>query len=75
MCSTPSGYRVRIVQKRGAIMSLVVDKGKAMVKAGRNNGALDEDKDEDVGEVMEALRGGVGWWHKIQQGTTRSVIA
>ena len=70
MCSTPSGYRVRIVQKRGAIMSLAVNKGKAGAKANKD-GAPDED--EDVGEVMEALRGGVEWWRRMHKGNIRVI--
>jgi hypothetical protein len=65
MCATPSGYGERLVQKRGAIMSLVVGEGTSRAEANAKKGALDED--EDVGEVMEALRGGVAkWWHTMQ---------
>jgi len=62
MCATPSGYGIRIVQKRRAIVSLVVGKGKATAKASKKDGA----RDEDVEDVMEALRGGVEWWHKMK---------
>ena len=68
MCATPSGYGERVVQKRGAIMSLVVGKEKSGARVNNKNGALGED--EDVGEVMEALRGGVEWWYKMHKGTT-----
>ncbi|KAG8214332.1 P-loop containing nucleoside triphosphate hydrolase protein [Butyriboletus roseoflavus] len=67
MCATPSGYQTRVAQKRQAIASLDVDKG----NGGAKNGAR-EDEDEDVGEVMDALRGGVEWWHKMHKGLVQS---
>ncbi|KAI9568465.1 P-loop containing nucleoside triphosphate hydrolase protein [Boletus coccyginus] len=67
MCATPSGYGIRVVQKRRAIVSLVVGKGKARAKDSKKDGARDEDEDED--DVMEALRGGVETWHKMYKGT------
>lgn len=67
MCATPSGYQARVAQKRLAIASLHVDNGKARAKNGAQS-----DEDEDVGEVMDALRGGVEWWRKMQKGVSIS---
>lgn len=66
LCATPSGYAVRMLQKRRALASLVTDMGKVRAKAIENGGFQDEDV--DVEEVMKALRGGVQWWHKMQKG-------
>lgn len=67
MCATPSGYEVRVAEKRRAIASLDVNEGrrKGKAKDSEKNGAR-SDEDEDVGEVMDALRG-VEWWHKMQK--------
>ncbi|KAF8550197.1 hypothetical protein OG21DRAFT_1487942 [Imleria badia] len=70
MCATPSGYGERIVQKRRAIVSLVVDEDEARRRACEKKGA----GEEDVGEVIKALRGGVALWQKMYNGT-RSAVA
>lgn len=67
MCATPPGHGERIVQKRRAIASLVLNKGKARATCSEKSGVQEEN--EDIEEIMEALRGGVGAWHKMQQGT------
>ncbi|KAH0826214.1 P-loop containing nucleoside triphosphate hydrolase protein [Lanmaoa asiatica] len=69
MSSTTPGYETRVMQKRRAIASL---ERMARDKNSGKNGAP-SDEDEDVEEVMDALRGGVEWWwHKIQKGHVRS---
>lgn len=57
MCATPSGYMVRVGQKRRAIAALGVgmDTG---------TGVRDGERDDDGKEIMAALHGSVEGWHK-----------
>lgn len=64
MSATLDGYGERIVQKRRAI-AVVIGHGD---RAGSKG-----DGDEDVREVLEALRGGVERWRKMHEGTGSTV--